>query len=81
MILIPFTTDTFVIETGQPPEIMSHGLGDMASPEAKTFTAAVRFMAGVGYPVATIDTSGFDWQTPLAPEEAAWARGTTLPRG
>ena len=67
MIQIPFTTDTFVIETGYLPALMTHELEGMTAdtPDAQIFLAAARFMAEVGYPVVTIDTAEFDWQTPL----------------
>lgn len=82
MIQIPFTTDTFAIETGQAPTLMVHDLGAMdGSPEADTFMAAARYMVEVGYPVVTIDSSGFDWQVPLDPQEAAWGRRDAKSQG
>lgn len=85
MIQIPFTTDTFTIETGQAPTFMGHDLGLMefpnGTPETDTFMAAARYMTQVGYPVVTIDSSDFDWQAPLDPHEAAWARRDAKAQG
>lgn len=85
MIRIPFTTDTFTIEIGQAPTLMGHDLGSMefpnGTPEADTFKAAALYMVEVGHPVVTIDSSGFDWQMPLDPQEAAWARRDAKAQG
>ncbi|MBF0326472.1 MAG: hypothetical protein HQL42_15570 [Alphaproteobacteria bacterium] len=85
MIQIPFTTDTFAIETGQAAKLMGHDLGSMefpeGTPEADTFMATARYMVEVGYPVVTIDSSSFDWQMPLDPQEAAWARRDAKAQG
>lgn len=85
MIQVPFTTDTFTFEPGQTPTIMDHELGSMGfpdgTPEADTFMTAARYMVEVGYPVVTIDSSGFDWKKPLDPQEAAWARRDAKAQG